>query len=78
MKNPKIAQKSPVVIDTKTGTYYFCTCGESKKQPFCDDSHTGSEFVPEKTEVKEDGKVAWCACKYSKNGAFCDGTHRDL
>jgi len=78
MKTPKIAQKSPFVLDTKAGTYYFCTCGHSSKQPFCDGSHKGSEFVPEKIVIEKDSKVAWCGCKNTKNGAFCDGSHRDL
>lgn len=78
MKNPKIAQKSPVVQDVKAGTYYWCSCGESKNQPFCDGSHKGTDFVPTKVEITEDKKVAWCACKHSAKGFQCDGVHRNL
>ena len=79
MKTPKIAQKSPVVLDTEAGTYYFCTCGHSTKQPFCDGSHiTENEFVPEEIIIETDKKIAWCACKHSEKGAFCDGKHREL
>ena len=78
MKNPKIAQKSPIVQDTKAGEYYWCACGESANQPFCDGSHKGTEFVPTKVVVTEDKKIAWCACKHSANGPFCDGTHKSL
>ncbi len=78
MEKPEIAQKGPYVMDMEAGTYYFCACGKSKNQPFCDGSHKGSAFVPKKVEIAEAKKVAWCGCKQSKNGAFCDGTHRSL
>jgi len=78
MKEPKIAQKSPYVMDMKAGKYAFCTCGESSKQPFCDGSHVEGDFKPEIVVLEEDKKVAWCGCKNSKNGSFCDGTHAKL
>jgi CDGSH-type Zn-finger protein len=49
MGKPTIAQKAPFVLESEAGTYHFCTCGKSSKQPFCDGSHKGSEFVPIKT-----------------------------
>ena len=78
MATPKIAQKSPLVLDAKPGTYWWCTCGESKAQPFCDGSHKGTGFAPKKVEITAEGKVAWCGCKHSQNGAFCDGSHKRL
>lgn len=78
MENPKIAQKAPYVMDMKAGTYYFCTCGESTNQPFCNGAHSGSEFTPQAVQIDEDKKVAWCGCKNSSNGGFCDGTHAKL
>ncbi len=75
MKKPKIAQKSPYVMDMKAGKYAFCTCGESEKQPFCDGKHVTTEFTPEIVVLEEDQKVAWCGCKHTHKGAFCDGTH---
>jgi len=78
MEKPEIAQKGPYVMDMEAGTYYFCACGKSKNQPFCDGSHKGSAFIPKKVEIAEAKKVAWCGCKQTKNGAFCDGTHRSL
>ena len=78
MEKPEIAQKGPYVMDMEAGTYYFCACGKSKNQPFCDGSHKGTAFVPKKVEIAEAKKVAWCGCKQTKNGAFCDGTHRSL
>ncbi|MFK5855840.1 MAG: CDGSH iron-sulfur domain-containing protein [Bacteroidota bacterium] len=78
MKEPKIAQKSPYVLDAKPGKYYWCTCGLSSNQPFCNGSHKGTEFVPKQVEITENKKVAWCGCKNSANGAFCDGAHASL
>jgi len=78
MSEPIIAQKSPFVLKAAAGTYWWCACGRSKNQPFCDGSHKGTGFAPLKVEVPAEKTVAWCGCKHSKNGAFCDGTHRTL
>jgi CDGSH-type Zn-finger protein len=78
MDKPNIAQKFPIVKEMAAGTYYWCTCGHSKNQPFCDGSHKGTGFTPKQVVIAEPKKVAWCACKHSKNAPFCDGTHRNL
>ena len=78
MSEPIIAQKSPFVLPMKPGAFYFCTCGKSKTQPFCDGAHKGSGFAPKKVDLAEAKTVAWCGCKHSKNGAFCDGSHGKL
>ncbi len=78
MEKPTIAQKSPYVQQVEPGTYYFCACGKSSKQPFCDGSHKGTEFAPKKVEITEAKTVAWCGCKHSANGVFCDGTHAKI
>ena len=78
MSEPTIAQKSPFVLPMKAGTYYFCMCGKSKSQPFCDGSHKGSAFAPKKTDVTEAKTLAGCGCKHSKNLPFCDGSHARL
>lgn len=78
MSEPTIAQKSPYVQDMQPGSFYFCTCGKSKGQPFCDGAHKGSGFAPLKVNLTVANKVAWCGCKHSKNGAFCDGSHSKL
>ncbi|MFZ4581770.1 MAG: CDGSH iron-sulfur domain-containing protein [Paludibacter sp.] len=78
MEKPVIAQKSPYVLEMQPGSYYYCTCGKSAKQPFCDGSHRGSEFTPKKVEIDDIKKVAWCGCKHSSNAPFCDGTHAKL
>ena len=78
MNEPKIAAKSPYVLPAKPGAYYWCSCGQSKGQPFCDGSHKGSAFTPVKVDIAEAKTVAWCGCKHSKNGGFCDGSHAKL
>jgi CDGSH-type Zn-finger protein len=78
MGEPVIAAKKPIVIELTPGTYWWCACGESRKQPFCDGSHAGGEFSPTEFEVEETRRVALCVCKHSKNGVFCDGTHKGL
>ncbi|MDA7866453.1 CDGSH iron-sulfur domain-containing protein [Verrucomicrobia bacterium] len=78
MPNPEIPQKSPIVQKMEPGTYWWCTCGRSSGQPFCDGSHKGTEFSPKKVEIEEPKQVAWCACKHSKNAPFCDGSHAGL
>jgi CDGSH iron-sulfur domain-containing protein 3 len=78
MSEPIIAQKSPFVQKMKPGSYWWCACGGSKTQPFCDGSHKGTGFAPTKVEVTEEKAVAWCGCKHSKNASFCDGSHSKL
>ena len=78
MQKAKIAQLKPYVQNTEPGKYYWCACGQSNNQPFCDGSHQGTDFVPEEIEITETRKVAWCGCKQSAKGAFCDGAHAKL
>ena len=79
MEKPKIAQKTPYVLDTEAGIHYWCSCGLSSHQPFCDGSHKkGTSFTPVKVNIEEAGKVAWCGCKHSANKPFCDGSHNKL
>ncbi|GAB6047934.1 hypothetical protein JCM19379_17610 [Methyloparacoccus murrellii] len=76
---PTIAQKAPCPVDVEAGkTYYWCACGKSAKQPFCDGSHKGSAFAPVQFVPEQTGKVWFCGCKHSHKGALCDGTHKTL
>ena len=78
MEKPVIAQKKPYVIHEEPGTKFWCACGRSKNQPYCDGSHKGTGISPVKVEIKEAKKIAWCGCKHSEKGPFCDGSHRHL
>lgn len=77
--DPKIAQKSPYIIELEEGKdYYWCACGQSANQPFCDGSHKGTEFNPIQFKATRTGKAALCGCKHSNNKPFCDGSHMKL
>ncbi len=79
MASPHIAQKAPFAIDVEVGkTYFWCACGRSQKQPFCDGSHKGSEFSPIKYDAPDSKLVYFCGCKNSGGKPFCDGTHKRL
>ena len=75
---PVVASKQPTVSKLQSGEYWWCSCGKSAKQPFCDGSHKGSKFAPQKVELTEEKNIALCNCKQSENGAFCDGAHSKL
>ncbi len=76
---PKIAQKAPYPVTLEAGkTYYWCSCGLSKNQPFCDGSHKGSEFVPQQIKAEKTETVYLCGCKMSAKKPFCDGAHSAL
>jgi CDGSH-type Zn-finger protein len=79
MSSPEIAAKSPFAVEVEAGKdYWWCACGKSKSQPFCDGSHKGGEFSPVKYEASESKTVWFCGCKHSKAGVCCDGTHKTL
>lgn len=79
MDDPTIPQKAPYAIAVEAGKHYWwCACGRSKAQPFCDGSHKGTAFAPLEYVANEAGTVWFCGCKHSANKPLCDGTHRDL
>lgn len=73
--NPTVAQRAPYVQEEEAGTYYWCACGKSKDQPFCDGSHAGSAFSPVEVKIDAKKRVAWCGCKRTGTPPFCDGSH---
>lgn len=78
MADPNIADTKPAVLELEPGTYWWCRCGLSRNQPYCDGAHKGSEFAPLKFEVSEKQRVALCNCKHTGGSPFCDGTHSQL
>ncbi len=76
---PVIAQKSPIPVDVEEGkSYFWCTCGKSDNQPFCDGSHKDTSFAPMKWTAEKSGKKFFCGCKMTSGQPFCDGTHNGL
>jgi CDGSH iron-sulfur domain-containing protein 3 len=78
MSEPIIFQKFPFVQKTAPGAYWWCACGGSKTQPFCDGAHKGTDLGPKKSDIPETKTVAWCGCKHTQNTPFCDGSHSRL
>lgn len=84
----KIAEKVPAGIELEVGkTYFWCSCGHSQKQPFCDGSHRAvneslaageTKFEPLKFSAEKTGKAWLCQCKQTQTAPFCDGTHKKL
>ena len=73
-----VAANAPIGVEVVKGeTYYWCTCGKSKNQPWCDGSHQGSEFAPMPWTAEESETKYFCACKKTKNAPFCDGSHAE-
>lgn len=69
----------PIAVELKKGkNYYWCQCGQSKNQPFCDGSHQGYFCEPIAIVVEEDTKKHLCTCKQSNNKPYCDGTHKKV
>ncbi|MGX2040160.1 CDGSH iron-sulfur domain-containing protein [Methylocaldum sp. MU1018] len=78
MPEPTIPQKAPYAVELEPGKYWWCSCGRSARQPFCDGSHKGTEFSPIPFELGEAKKVWLCGCKHTGKQPMCDGAHNKL
>jgi thiamine pyrophosphate-dependent acetolactate synthase large subunit-like protein/nitrite reductase/ring-hydroxylating ferredoxin subunit len=79
MSEPYIADTKPKPVELKAGqTVWWCSCGRSKKQPFCDGSHQGSDFTPTAFTADKDGRFFFCQCKRSGSPPLCDGAHKQI
>jgi CDGSH-type Zn-finger protein len=77
MTKAVVAGTAPIAVEVKAGeNYFWCSCGQSKKQPFCDGSHKGSEFTPQKWTADADKTAYFCVCKQTGNSPMCDGSHK--
>ena len=74
-----VAQIAPYMVEVEEGkTYFWCSCGQSDKQPFCDGSHKGTSFLPMKFEAEKSRQMYFCGCKQTDKQPFCDGAHSKL
>ncbi len=79
MSEAKVAGTAPIGVDVEAGKdYFWCACGLSARQPFCDGSHKTTSLTPLKWTAPESKKVFFCACKQTKNSPLCDGSHKTL
>jgi len=79
MSKPVIAQRFPCSVEVTEGkSYWWCSCGRSASQPFCDGSHAGTDFTPLEYVAKRTRTLSLCACKYTGKPPYCDNAHRDL
>ncbi len=76
---PVVAQTAPFPVEVEAGrSYFWCACGRSARQPFCDGSHKGSGFEPMKWQAPESRRVWFCGCKQTGSAPLCDGSHNSL
>ena len=74
-----VSQKAPYLVEVEAGrSYFWCSCGRSEKQPFCDGSHKGTTFSPMKFEAEKNKQLFFCGCKQTDKRPFCDGAHSKL
>ena len=79
MTEPEIAQKAPYPVDVTQGQKYFwCACGRSANQPFCDGSHKDTGLTPLPWSAAEDKTLYFCGCKRTSGAPLCDGSHNQL
>ncbi|MBI1340015.1 CDGSH iron-sulfur domain-containing protein [bacterium] len=75
----EIGGRQPVPVEVEAGqSYWWCACGRSKSQPFCDGSHKGTAFEPMEFKPEKSGRVFFCTCKATGKSPLCDGSHNNL
>jgi len=79
MTDPDIGGRAPIAVEVEAGqVYWWCACGRSKSQPFCDGSHKTTGFTPIEYKAEKSAKVFFCTCKRSNKKPLCDGSHKKL
>ena len=79
MEKPVVAQKTPYGVAVEAGKeYWWCACGRSQSQPFCDGRHRGTGLAPQQFQAAESATVWFCGCKGTGNRPMCDGSHKSL
>jgi CDGSH-type Zn-finger protein len=79
MSEPEIGGRAPIPVEVEAGkSYWWCACGRSKTQPFCDGSHKATSFTPIEFKATKSEKVFFCTCKRSTRKPTCDGSHKKL
>lgn len=79
MTEPKIAARKPAAVELEAGQeVWWCACGRSANQPYCDGSHKGTGFEPVAFTAEKDGTYYLCQCKHTKDAPMCDGSHSKL
>ena len=76
---PEFGGRKSIHVKVEAGkTYWWCACGRSKSQPFCDGSHKGTGFSPREFKAEKTEEVWFCTCKRTANAPLCDGSHKKL
>jgi len=79
MSEPEIGGRAPIAVEVEAGkSYWWCACGRSKTQPFCDGSHKVTSFTPIEFKAEKSENVFFCTCKRSGKRPLCDGSHKRL
>jgi CDGSH-type Zn-finger protein len=78
MSEPVMAQKAPYKVELEAGEYWWCACGKSASQPFCDGTHKTTDFIPLQFTIEDKKPYFICGCKHTANKPYCDGTHKKL
>ena len=77
-EKPIVCDTKPMGLEVEAGMHFWCSCGRSSSQPYCDGSHKGTGLQPVRFEVKEKTMVWWCQCKHTGNPPLCDGSHKQV